>query len=317
MSSRRILKTKRRIVHIAQGGSILAKDTISKFLGFSRESDPVVDQVMDLDIDKLVPNPFQPRKYFDTIQLDELARSIREMGVIQPILVRSRGEVYEIVAGERRFRASQRAGLKQIPAVIREFSDRELAEVALVENLQRADLSYFEEAEGYRKLIEEFSLTQEEVAQRVGKSQPTIANKLRILKLDPAVRENVMVELLSERHIRALLKLNTPNDQLMILKEIYEHELTVRQTELLIEDYLAGKAILTEEEIHMEDAPPEKRQRIKRIFRDMRIYINTIKSAVATIEEAGLPIKMTQTDHDDYIEVTIQLPRIKKEDSQN
>jgi len=295
----------------------LAKDTISKFLGFSRESDPVVDQVMDLDIDKLVPNPFQPRKYFDTIQLDELARSIREMGVIQPILVRSRGEVYEIVAGERRFRASQRAGLKQIPAVIREFSDRELAEVALVENLQRADLSYFEEAEGYRKLIEEFSLTQEEVAQRVGKSQPTIANKLRILKLDPAVRENVMVELLSERHIRALLKLNTPNDQLMILKEIYEHELTVRQTELLIEDYLAGKAILTEEEIHMEDAPPEKRQRIKRIFRDMRIYINTIKSAVATIEEAGLPIKMTQTDHDDYIEVTIQLPRIKKEDSQN
>lgn len=295
----------------------MAKDTISKFLGFSRESDPVVDQVMDLDIDKLVPNPFQPRKYFDTIQLDELARSIMELGVIQPILVRSRGEVYEIVAGERRFRASQRAGLKQIPAVIREFSDRELAEVALVENLQRADLSYFEEAEGYRKLIEEFSLTQEEVAQRVGKSQPTIANKLRILKLDPAVRENVMVELLSERHIRALLKLNTPNDQLMILKEIYEHELTVRQTELLIEDYLAGKTILTEEEIHMEDAPPEKRQRIKRIFRDMRIYINTIKSAVATIEEAGLPIKMTQTDHDDYIEVTIQLPRIKKEDSQN
>jgi ParB family chromosome partitioning protein len=298
-------------------GEILAKDTISKFLGFSRESDPIVDQVMDLDIDKLVPNPFQPRKYFDTMQLDELARSIKELGVIQPILVRSRGEVFEIVAGERRFRASQRAGLKQIPAVIREFTDRELAEVALVENLQRADLSYFEEAEGYRRLIEEFNLTQEEVAQRVGKSQPTIANKLRILKLDPAVRENVMVDLLTERHIRALLKLNTPDDQLMILKEIYEHELTVRQTELLIEDYLAGKVTLQEEASLTEDVLPEKRQRIKRIFRDMRIYINTIKSAVATIEEAGLPIKMTQTDHDDYIEVTIQLPRIKKEDSQN
>lgn len=295
----------------------MAKDTISKFLGFSRESDPVVDQVMDLDIDKLVPNPFQPRKYFDTMQLDELARSIKELGVIQPILVRSRGEVFEIVAGERRFRASQRAGLKQIPAVIREFTDRELAEVALVENLQRADLSYFEEAEGYRRLIEEFNLTQEEVAQSVGKSQPTIANKLRILKLDLSVRENVMVDLLTERHIRALLKLNTPDDQLMIIKEIYEHELTVRQTELLIEDYLTGKVTLQEEEPLAEDALPEKRQRIKRIFRDMRIYINTIKSAVATIEEAGLPIKMTQTDHDDYIEVTIQLPRIKKEDSQN
>ncbi|HCP14652.1 MAG TPA: nucleoid occlusion protein [Peptococcaceae bacterium] len=300
---------------------MLAKDSISKLLGFSRENDPVYDQVMDLDIDKLVPNPFQPRKYFDTVQLDELARSIKELGVIQPILVRTCGEFYEIVAGERRFRASQRAGLNHIPAVVREFTDRELAEVALVENLQRADLSYFEEAEGYRRLIEEFSLTQEEVAVRVGKSQPTIANKLRILKLDPGVRENIVVDLLTERHIRALLKLNTPEEQLVILKEVYERELTVRQTEVLIEDFLSGRAFVTEETVQS-DTPsealqPEKRQSIKRVFRDMRIYINTIKSAVATIEEAGLPIKMTQVDFDDYVEVTIQLPRIKKDEPQN
>lgn len=300
---------------------MLAKDSISKLLGFSRENDPVYDQVMDLDIDKLVPNPFQPRKYFDTVQLDELARSIKELGVIQPILVRTCGEYYEIVAGERRFRASQRAGLNRIPAVVREFTDRELAEVALVENLQRADLSYFEEAEGYRRLIDEFSLTQEEVAVRVGKSQPTIANKLRILKLDPGVRENVVVDLLTERHIRALLKLNTPEDQLIILKEVYERELTVRQTEILIEDFLSGRAFVKEEEAQPDAAPeeqfPEKRQSIRRVFRDMRIYINTIRSAVATIEEAGLPIKMTQVDFDDYVEVTIQLPRIKKDVPQN
>lgn len=300
---------------------MLAKDSISKLLGFSRENDPVYDQVMDLDIDKLVPNPFQPRKYFDTVQLDELARSIKELGVIQPILVRTCGEYYEIVAGERRFRASQRAGLNRIPAVVREFTDRELAEVALVENLQRADLSYFEEAEGYRRLIDEFSLTQEEVAVRVGKSQPTIANKLRILKLDPGVRENIVVDLLTERHIRALLKLNTPEDQLIILKEVYERELTVRQTEILIEDYLSGRAFVKEEEAQpdasSEEQFPEKRQSIRRVFSDMRIYINTIKSAVATIEEAGLPIKMTQVDFDDYVEVTIQLPRIKKDEPQN
>jgi ParB family chromosome partitioning protein len=289
----------------------LAKDSITKFLGFSRE-DEAPDQVLNLELNKLVPNPYQPRKVFDEMQLEELTRSIKELGVIQPIVVRKAGEKYEIVAGERRFRASEKAGLTQIPAVVRDFTDRELAEVALIENLQRADLNYFEEAEGYYRLIQDFSLTQEEVAARVGKSQPTIANKLRLLKLDPLVRENIMVELLTERHIRALLKLRSPEEQMLILKEIYQNELTVRDTEVLIDDFLAGRVTFQEEEGIDEDKVPQKRQRIKRIFKDMRIYLNTIKSAVTTIEESGLDVQMSQADFDDYIELTIRLPRIKK-----
>lgn len=289
----------------------MAKDSITKFLGFSRE-DEAPDQVLNLELNKLVPNPYQPRKVFDEMQLEELTRSIKELGVIQPIVVRKAGEKYEIVAGERRFRASEKAGLTQIPAVVRDFTDRELAEVALIENLQRADLNYFEEAEGYYRLIQDFSLTQEEVAARVGKSQPTIANKLRLLKLDPLVRENIMVELLTERHIRALLKLRSPEEQMLILKEIYQNELTVRDTEVLIDDFLAGRVTFQEEEVIDEDKVPQKRQRIKRIFKDMRIYLNTIKSAVTTIEESGLDVQMSQADFDDYIELTIRLPRIKK-----
>lgn len=289
----------------------MAKDSITKFLGFSRE-DEAPDQVLNLELNKLVPNPYQPRKVFDEMQLEELTRSIKELGVIQPIVVRKAGEKYEIVAGERRFRASEKAGLTQIPAVVRDFTDRELAEVALIENLQRADLNYFEEAEGYYRLIQDFSLTQEEVAARVGKSQPTIANKLRLLKLDPLVRENIMVELLTERHIRALLKLRSPEEQMLILKEIYQNELTVRDTEVLIDDFLAGRVTFQEEEGIDEDKVPQKRQRIKRIFKDMRIYLNTIKSAVTTIEESGLDVQMSQADFDDYIELTIRLPRIKK-----
>lgn len=290
----------------------MAKESFSKFLGFSRDEEQVNDQVLNLELTQLVPNPYQPRKQFDEIQLEELSRSIKELGVIQPIVVRRNADKFEIVAGERRFRASQKAGLTHIPAIIRDFSDRELAEVALVENLQRADLNYFEEAEGYLRLIQEFNLTQEEVASRVGKSQPTVANKLRLLRIDPLVRENIMVELLTERHIRALLKLPSADEQMLILREVYQNELTVRQTELLIEDYLEGRVTFLEEEVLDEDSIPQKRQKIKRVFKDMRIYINTIKSAVTTIEESGLNIEMTQEEFEDYIEVKIRLPRMKK-----
>lgn len=287
----------------------MPKESLSKFLGFGRESGSNQEQVMKIPLDKIEPNPYQPRKHFDPIQLEELSKSIKEMGLIQPILLRRLGDRYEIVAGERRYRASQLAGLSHIPAVVRAFTDLEVAEVALVENLQRADLSYFEEAVGYDRLIKDFSLTQEEVAQRVGKSQPTIANKMRLLKLDPVVRENVMVELITERHLRALLKLKTPEEQLLILREIYQNELNVRETDQLVEEYINGNISFQEEDV--DEQEPEKKQRIRRVFKDMRLYLNTIKSAIHTIEEAGLPVKMTQSDHEEYIELTIRLPRIK------
>ena len=292
----------------------MAIDSVSKFFGRNK-AEEASDQVLSLDLNLLQVNPYQPRKQFDPIQLEELSRSIAELGIIQPIVVRQSGDKYEIVAGERRFRASRMAGLTAIPAVVRNFTDREMAEIALVENLQRADLNYFEEAEGYRKLIEEFHLTQEDVAARVGKSQPTIANKLRILKIDPIVKENIMVELLTERHVRALLKLRSPEEQLLILKEIYEKELNVKDSEYLITEFLEGRIVISEGEEAQEDGEADtvqKQQRIRRIFADMRIYVNTIKAAVTTIEESGIDVKMDQTETDDFIQLTITIPRAKK-----
>jgi len=263
----------------------------------------------------LDPNPFQPRKNFEPIQMEELSRSIAELGVIQPIVVRQTGDKFEIVAGERRWRAARIAGHTEIPAVVRNFNDREMAEIALVENLQRADLNYFEEAEGYLRLIEDFHLTQEAIASRVGKSQPTIANKLRLLRLDAAVRDQVMVEILTERHVRALLRLKTTDDQLALLKEIYERDLNVSDTEHLVSEYLSGRVVIDEWSMGDEDEETtdgEKRQNIRRVFADMRIYVNTIRAAVTTIAESGVEISMDQQETDESIQLTITIPRIKR-----
>lgn len=287
-------------------------DAISKILNKNKPED--TDQVIHIPLDALRANPFQPRSQFDSIQMEELSRSIKEIGVIQPIVVRQSGELYEIVSGERRWRASRMSGLATIPAIVRQFNDKEMAEIALVENLQRADLNYFEIAEGYRRLIEDFHLTQEEVAVRVGKSQPTIANKLRVLKIDPVVKENIMVELVTERHVRALLRLKTSDDQLIILKEIYEKELNVKDTEDLITDYINGKNVFTDENAADEgdkEQPEKRRQTIRRSLSDVRIYINTIKAAVATILESGIDAKMNQVETDDAIQLTITIPRVK------
>lgn len=293
----------------------MAIDTVAKLFGKSKPEEN--DQILSLELASLQPNPYQPRRQFDPIALEELSRSIGELGIIQPIVVRQIGDNYEIVAGERRCRAAKMAGLLKIPAILRSFSDREMAEIALVENLQRADLNYFEEAEGYRRLIEEFNLTQEEVAARVGKSQPTVANKLRILKIDPFVKENIMVELLTERHVRALLKLNTAEEQLVILKEIYENELNVRDSEELISDYLQGNVVLGQdlpegEAMEEDRGEVEKRQRIRRVISDLRIYINTIKAAVTTIEESGVDVAFQQNETEEAVELTIIIPKPKR-----
>lgn len=279
------------------------KESITKMLGFNNNHDERNEQVIDLKIALIRANPYQPRKFFDPIQLEELAKSIKEYGVIQPIIVRSVNNGYELVAGERRLRASQSLGMKTIPAITRSLSDNDMAEMALIENLQREDLNYFEEAEGYKRLIRDFDLTQEDIARRVGKSQSTIANKLRLLKLPEIVKEHITTDIITERHARALLKLPDADTQMAALKEIYEKELNVRETDLLI-----GQ-LLTKAEINTE---PEKSRKIVRIFKDMRIYLNTIKSAVSAIEAAGLNVKMTEKSHDEYIEVVIQIPKIRK-----
>ncbi|MCL1848996.1 MAG: ParB/RepB/Spo0J family partition protein [Clostridiales bacterium] len=292
----------------------MAMDAITNLFNIGK-AEGALDQILYIDLDLLDTNPFQPRKSFDEIQMEELSRSIAELGVIQPIVVRQVEDHFQIVAGERRWRAAKKAGLSTIPSIIRQFSDREMAEIALVENLQRADLGYFEVAEGYRKLIEDFHLTQEEVATRVGKSQPTVANKLRILKIDPEVKELIMVDLLTERHVRALLRLQKPSDQVLILKEIYERDLNVKDTEELITDYLEGRAIIIGDEEspgEEEDNGEPRRQTIRRVFSDTRIHINTIKAAIAQIIESGVDVTIDQTETDDHVRLTITIPRIKR-----
>ena len=258
------------------------------------------EAIMELSIAEIQPNPFQPRLYFDPAQLEELSNSIREYGVLQPVIVRLVDGKYQVVSGERRFRASMLAGKESIPALIRQLSDREVAEMALIENLQREDLNYFEEAEGYARLIQEFQITQEEVAKKMGKSQPTIANKLRLLQISQRVRKEISVDVITERHVRSLLKLKNEEQQLDVLNRIYKNNLNVRQTDDLIENVL----IAEEENIR-----EQKKKKMMKAIKDMKIFVNTIKGTVKTIQDAGMPAEISESENDEYLEVVIRLPK--------
>jgi ParB family chromosome partitioning protein len=191
-----------------------------------------------------------------------------------------------------------------IPAIVKILSDQEVAEIALIENLQREGLNFFEEAEGYQRLLSEFNLTQEEVAQRVGKSQSNIANKLRLLKLSPIIRDNLDLEIITERHARALLRLPSTELQVFALKQIYEKELNVRETEAFIAEQLALQGTVLKN---------NKEKHIVRIFTDIRLYLNTLRTAVATIKEAGLEVKMQEKDYDSHVEVLIKIHKPSNE----
>ena len=189
-----------------------------------------------IPIDLIRPNPYQPRKKFDQSSMDELCKSIKQYGVIQPINVRKISNThYELVAGERRLRATAMSGQKEIPAIIVDVGEDDSAVMALIENLQRENLGYMEEAEGYLNLIKEHGLTQEELAQKIGKSQSTIANKIRLLRLPPMVKKILADNGLTERHARALLKLNDEQLQLKVLQKVVEKGLNVRKTEELVQ----------------------------------------------------------------------------------
>jgi ParB family chromosome partitioning protein len=197
--------------------------------------------LMQLPLEAIERNPRQPRKRFDDARLEELASSIREHGVVEPILVRREGGKYRIVAGERRWRAAQRAGLREIPALVREASEREAFEIALIENIQRADLNAIEEAEAYDALVREHGLTQEALAARVGKERSTVANALRLLKLPPDVRDSVRDGNLEMGHARALLALEQPDAIRKAAKRVLEDHLSVRATEALVRELLGEK----------------------------------------------------------------------------
>ena len=254
--------------------------------------------MIQVPVDHIQVSPFQPRRHFGPPELEELASSIRQHGVIQPLVVRPLGgSRYELIAGERRLRASKIAGLETVPVIVRQFDDHQAAVVTLIENLQREDLHFLEEAEGYQLLIEQFHLTQEELAKQVGKSQSAIANKLRLLRLSDKVRQYISRAIIGERHARALLKLDSEDEQLKILKETIEKNLTVKQTEQLVDKLLKSK-----------DTGAKKGRRMVKIYKDIRIFLNTFRQAADTLKNAGVPVELVETRDERYIEVKVRIP---------
>lgn len=256
--------------------------------------------IIYIPVDKIIPNAYQPRKYFDEEALKELSQSIKAYGVIQPISVRKlQEEKYELIAGERRLRAAKLAELKEIPSIVVDISDKDSAAIALLENLQRQDLNFLEEAEAYYSLIKKHSYTQEQLAKVIGKKQSTIANKLRLLKLELDIRKILLENNLTERHARALLKLPSKSLKKKILKQVVDKSLNVKKTEELIKKEL--------EKLNNKDVASDGKKRIKGIF-SPRVYMNTIKQV---FDKYGISANYRSKELEDSIEVTVRIPKNK------
>lgn len=276
-------------------------------MGIESEIDPVVDKenhqekIEQVNIESIKPNKYQPRTVFSDEKIEELARTIHTHGVIQPIVVRKMGEGYEIIAGERRYRAMKKLGWSEVPAIIRELDDKETASIALIENLQREELTSIEEAFAYEKLIELHSLTQEALAQRLGKGQSTVANKLRLLKLPEEIKNVILTKELSERHARALIPLKDKELQLKLCAEVLEQQLNVKQLETRIQ------LLLNPEE------PKEKRKapRRKSVSKDVRIAVNTIRQSLVLVTKSGIDVETEEEDSEDYYTITVRIPKKK------
>ncbi|WIL47557.1 nucleoid occlusion protein [Bacillus bombysepticus] len=289
------------------------KNTFSRLFGFGdKESEfelqdesheeidkKVYEEIQEISIVNITPNRYQPRTVFDDARIDELALTIRTHGLIQPIVVRQyEDDKYEIIAGERRFRAATKLGWEKVPAIIKNLNDTETASVALIENLQREELTAIEEAVAYQKLIELHNLTQEALAQRLGKGQSTIANKLRLLKLPEEIKSALLEKSITERHARALIPLKNEELQLKVLQEIVEKQLNVKQTEERIAKLL-------------EEAKPKRKAKQKAVSRDTRIAMNTIRQSLQMVTESGLNVNSEEEEFDEYYQITIKIPKKK------
>ncbi len=276
------------------------RNAIAKLLGkpATIELDPQ-ETVQELPLTELVANQFQPRTVFDGDRIEELAVTIEEHGLLQPIVVRKQGTGYEIIAGERRYRAVRSLGWETIPAIVKEMTDETTASLALIENLQREDLTPIEEAEAYERLLALQDITQEVLARKLGRSQSTIANKLRLLRLPTDVREALKQRTITERHARALLPLKDETLQVTVLAEILEREWNVKETERRVERLMTPQ--------------PPKKKRHKSFARDTRIALNTLRDSVDMIEQTGLTIEKEEVDCEEYVEVRIRIVKARPE----
>ncbi len=257
------------------------------------------ENLKELSVIAIKPNRFQPRSVFNEDKINELAATLAQHGIIQPIVVREVGDgKFEIIAGERRWRAALKLGWSTIPAIINNLNDNETAAIALIENLQREELSPIEEAFAFEKLLAIHMLTQERLAIQLGVSQSTIANKLRLLKLPESIQQFVLNKQISERHARALIPLKDESAQQTVVSEIIEKSLNVAQTEARVKKLLSGEEL-------GEPAKPLK----KIINRDMRIAFNTLRQSITMISDHGIAVESKEEEFDDYYQVTIKIPK--------
>ena len=260
-------------------------------------------RLVEVNVASIHPNPYQPRATFDEESIAELAQSIQQVGLLQPLLVRKVDDGYELVAGERRLRAVTSLGMEKVACIVQQdIEDESSAMMALIENLQREDLHYLEEAQCYQKLLETYGLTQEELANRLGKSQSSIANKLRLLKLSDEVKAAMTEKRLSERHARVLLKLTDDKQRLDAVEKIAEKGLSVKETEQMVEKTL-NKAY----DERQDGAKP--RPKLMRIVRDYRLFMNTINQAVNQLRESGMTVEVEQSDRADGVDIKISVTR--------
>lgn len=279
------------------------KGPLSKWFGNKRAEWPdetdVVEEVKEIPVEQIVPNRYQPRTVFDDERIEELSQTIRTHGVIQPILVRElEPGRYELIAGERRWRAVKKLNLPTIPAIVRSLNDTQAASIALIENLQREGLTAIEEAYAYQQLLQLHGLTQESLAQRLGKGQSTIANKLRLLNLPQSVQDAIMRRQITERHARALLSLPSADLQEKMLNEILQHEWNVKQTEERVKQLLEAQ-----------QRPAQKRSRRALYSKDVRLALNTIRQSLKMISGSGMNIEAKEEEHEEYVLFTIRVPK--------
>ena len=249
------------------------------------------DGTLMVKLSKVEPNREQPRKNFDEDSLQELAESLKQFGMLQPILVQNRGDYYEIIAGERRWRAAKIAGLKEVPVIVRELTDQEIVEISLIENIQREDLNPIEEAQAYKRLLTEFHLKQDEVAERVSKSRTAVTNSMRLLKLCDEVQKMVVDDMISTGHARALISIEDPEEQYLIAQKIFDEKLSVRGVEKLVKD------------LHKPPKPPkEENKTLQAIYQEISERLKqslSTKVSVSAKQNGAGKIEIEFYNHED------------------